>query len=188
MFRHSVVALCTLAVTAALSACGTSNQGAAQPPVAQNSAGPMTRPAARQVPRQQQQCGVDLSSPTIQAAIPQVPIEQGTDWQWDTNPKTFQGNFNPCATLSTAIITIQRGTGSSPDQALMFHFGRYLGTATAKPYGFTTLVPEATTDDTVVLSYMTPGSCDACADGTFTHVQFHWDGQRVVMIGNPPRN
>lgn len=130
-------------------------------------------------------CGVDLSSPTVVAAARRQPIEPQTHTAWDTDPKTFEGNFNPCATLSTAIITIQGATGSSPNQALMFHKGTYLGTATSKAYGFTSLDP-ATTDDTVVLSYKVPGSCNACADGTFYHVQFHWDGTHVVMTGKPP--
>lgn len=133
-------------------------------------------------------CGVDLSSPTIRAALAKLPQEPVTQRAWNTNPASFQGNFDPCATLSTAIVTIQGATGSSPDQALMFHKGRYLGTATSKAYGFTALAAAASTDDTVVLSYKTPGSCNACPDGTYTQVQFHWDGTHVVMIGHPPQS
>ncbi len=131
-------------------------------------------------------CGVNLSSPAVTAAVGRLPIEPITHRAWDADPRSFEGNFDPCATLSTAIVTIQGATGSSPNQALMFHRGTYLGTATSKAYGFTALDQPATTDDTVGLSYKTPGSCNACADGTYTHVQFHWDGTHVVMIGHPP--
>lgn len=131
-------------------------------------------------------CGVDLSSPTIRYAIAKLPIEPVTKSQWSTNPASFEGNFDPCATLSTAIVPIQGATGSSPEHALMFHQGHYLGTATAKAYGFTSLAPAASTDDTVALDYKTPGTCNACSDGTTTQVTFHWDGTHVVMIGNPP--
>lgn len=133
------------------------------------------------------ECGVDLSSPAVRAAIAEQPAEPVTHARWDTNPASIQGDFNPCTTLSTAIISIQGATGSSPNQALLFHSGHYLGTATSKAYGFTSLAPGASTDDTVALSYKTPGSCNACADGTTTQVKFHWDGTHVVMIGNPPR-
>jgi hypothetical protein len=68
----------------------------------------------------------------------------------------------------------------------MFHKGHYLGTATSRAYGFTTLVPARTTDDTVSLDYWTPGTCDACGGGTHDVVTFHWNGTHVVMTGNPP--
>jgi|GEM_PF-1669040 len=143
-------------------------------------------PIASGAPGPAADCGVNLSSPVVRSAIATLPIEPLTHVAWDTDPATFEGNFDPCATLSTAIITIQGATGSSPNQALMFNRGRYLGTATTKAYGFTELDRPATTDDTVGLTYKTPGSCNACSDGTYTHVRFHWDGTHVVMQGQPP--
>ncbi|WP_024805089.1 LppP/LprE family lipoprotein [Nocardia sp. BMG51109] len=132
------------------------------------------------------QCGVDLASPTVQAAVAGLPPEPVTQAHWATDPATFRGNFDPCATLSTAIVTIEGATGSSPEHALLFHQGRYVGTATPEAHGFTTLAAEATTDGTVVLGYKTPGSCNACPDAGHTQVGFHWDGRRVVMQGTPP--
>lgn len=55
-----------------------------------------------------------------------------TDWAWDADSRTFEGNFDPCATSSTALVTVEGATGSSPTTALMFHSGTYLGTATSK--------------------------------------------------------
>lgn len=133
-----------------------------------------------------QSCGVTLGAPAVQEAIAQLPPEPLTGQSWYTDPRSFEGNFDPCATLSTVIVTIEGATGSSPNHALMFHHGTYLGTATEKAYGFTALDPATTTDDTVGLTYKTPGSCNACDDGTTTQVQFRWDGNRVQMIGNPP--
>ncbi|WP_405163402.1 LppP/LprE family lipoprotein [Nocardia sp. NBC_01499] len=132
-------------------------------------------------------CGVDLSASVIQSAIAALPVERVTGAAWSTDPRGFEGNFDPCATLSTVIITVQGATGSSPDQALLFHKGEYVGTATQDAYGFTSLDVDSTKDDTVGLAYKTPGSCDACADGTITRVQFHWEGQKVRMIGIPPK-
>lgn len=132
-------------------------------------------------------CGVDLSAPVIQSAIATLPDEPVTHAPWSTDPRGFEGNFDPCATLSTAIITVQGATGSSPNHALLFHKGAYIGTATPEAHGFTSLDVDSTTDDTVGLAYKTPGSCNACPDGTVTRVQFHWAGQKVQMIGTPPK-
>ena len=132
-------------------------------------------------------CGVNLSAPAVRDAVAGLPAEPVTGARWSTDPASFDGNFDPCATLSTAIVPIRGATGSSPEHALMFHQGHYLGTATSKAYGFTSLATAASTADTVALNYKTPGSCNACSDGTTTQVKFRWDRTRVVMIGNPPR-
>ena len=129
-------------------------------------------------------CGVDLTAPQIISAIRTVPPYAGAGWS--TDPSTFDGNYDPCATLSTALVTVDGATGSSPETALMFHDGAYLGTATSKAYGFTTLNRARTTDDTVVLDYATPGECNACAPVAVTGVRYHWDGGRVVMLDPPP--
>lgn len=61
-----------------------------------------------------------------------------------------------------------------------------VGPATPRPHSFTSIDPTLTTDDTVVVKYGIPGSCNACPDMTFTIVQFHWTGDHVEMIGTPP--
>jgi hypothetical protein len=70
----------------------------------------------------------------------------------------------------------------------MFHYGDYLGTATSKAYGFTSLDPDRTTDDTVVLDYKTPGACNACAPAAVDSVRYRWQGDHVVMLDPPPRS
>ena len=108
----------------------------------------------------------------------------GTNWAWSADPRTFEGNFNPCATLSTAIVTVEGATGSSPDTALMFQNGTYLGTATSEAYGFTSLNTARTTDDTVVLNYnKTPGTCPPAA---VTSVRYQWQGDHVAMLDPAP--
>ncbi len=132
-------------------------------------------------------CGIDLSAQVIQSALATLPVEPVTQAPWSADARGFQGNFDPCATLSTVIVTVEGATGSSPNHALLFHKGAYLGTATPRAYGFTSLDVDRTTDDTVGLLYRTPGSCNACDDGTVTHVQFRWDGSKVTMVGAPPK-
>jgi hypothetical protein len=102
------------------------------------------------------------------------------------NPVPYGGNFDPCATLSTALVTVERATGSSPDHALFFHHGEYLGTATWVPYPFTSLNVPLTTDDTVVLEYKDGRyGCTACP-GPVTIVRYQWQRDRVQMLDPPP--
>lgn len=68
----------------------------------------------------------------------------------------------------------------------MFHDGTYLGTATSKAYGFTSLKEDRTTADTVVLDYKTPGACNACAPAAITSVRYLWTGNHVSMLDPAP--
>lgn len=131
-------------------------------------------------------CGVNLAAPEVIAAINSLPPYPGTDWNWSSSPTTLEGNFNPCATLSTALVTVEGATASSPITALMFNHGTYLGTATSKAYGFTRLNAARTSDDTVALDYATPGVCDACAPAAVTIVRYQWQNNHVVMLDPPP--
>ena len=88
--------------------------------------------------------------------------------------------------MSTALVTVEGATGSSPITALMFHNGTYLGTATSRAYGFTSLNDKRTTDDTVVLNYKTPGACNACAPAAVNSVRYQWQGDHVAMLDPPP--
>jgi len=132
-------------------------------------------------------CGVNLSAPQIQAAISSVPtVPQG--WPWNHNPRSFgpSSNYNPCTTLSAVIVTIEQGTGSSPQQALLFHNGTYLGTGTSKAYAFTSLNAAQTTDDTVAINYKDGRNvCTACP-GPITTVRYQWQGDHVAMLDPAP--
>lgn len=65
-------------------------------------------------------CGPDQAT-ALQPVLAQLRPEPWTDQPW--NPAPIAGNFDPCADLSTVLLTIERGTASSPVQALMFHHG-----------------------------------------------------------------
>lgn len=65
------------------------------------------------------------------------------------------------------------GTGSSPVQALMSHYGEYVGSPTGSGVGYLGIAKDQTTDDTVVLLYRaTRGSRGACADAEYQNVRF----------------
>ncbi len=132
-------------------------------------------------------CGVNLGDPQIQAAITSLPaLSQGSPW--NQNPRSFDpsSNYNPCATLSAVIITVKGATGSSPELALLFHNGSYVGIATSKAYAFTTLNVAQTTDDIVALNYKDGRNvCTACT-GPITTVRYQWQGDHVVMLDPAP--
>jgi hypothetical protein len=129
-------------------------------------------------------CGVNLASQQVVDSVRSLPPYAGTNWAWSADP--IGGNFNPCATLSTALVTVEGATGSSPVTALMFHNGTYSGTATSKAYGFTSLNQPRTTDDTVVLNYKDGRYvCTAC-QGPVNSVRYQWQGDHVAMLDPPP--
>lgn len=74
-------------------------------------------------------CGVNLAAPEVTSAVNSLPPWQnvGQAVRWDATLGAMSGNFDPCATLSVALASVEMGTGSSPWQALMFHKGQYVG-------------------------------------------------------------
>lgn len=139
-------------------------------------------PTADAVPPSQG-CGLDQAT-AVQSALAQLPPEPQTGRDWYSRP--LYSSYDPCADLSAVVVTIQGATGSSPEQALIFHRGTYLGTGTSKAYGFTTLDTADSANDTVVLRYRSGQSCTACGDGIVTTVRYHWDGTKVQMLDPPP--
>ncbi|OBK28466.1 hypothetical protein A5634_20525 [Mycobacterium asiaticum] len=130
-------------------------------------------------------CGPDLQA-ALSAALGQVPPDRKTGKQWDRAPQA--ANYDPCADLSAVVLTVQDATPSSPDVALMFHRGAFVGTATPNAYPFTELEGPASTNDIVVLTYRTRQSCSTCFDGTLTTVGFQWKDDKVQMLDWPPES
>ena len=130
------------------------------------------------------QCGVNLSAPQIAQATRSLPPYPGLSAAWDPNP--YAGNFDPCAALSTALVTLDGATGSSPEHALFFHYGEYLGTATSQAYPFTSIDTDRSTDGMVVLSYKDGRNvCTACS-GPIHVVRYQWLGDHVDMLDPAP--
>jgi hypothetical protein len=71
-------------------------------------------------------------------------------------------------------------------QALLFHGGNYVGTATSKAYGLVSLNSARTTDDTVALDYKDPKSSAGDANPTVVTVRYQWQGDRVARLDPPP--
>lgn len=136
-------------------------------------------------------CGVNLAAPRVIDAVKALPpyhTDFGVDWAWNTDPAYFQGNYNPCATLSAVVLTIEGPTGSSPDTGLMFHNGVFVGRSTPETDAFMSFNSDRTTGDTVVLDYRTPGACgNGCPPAAITSVRYRWQGDHVAMLDQPPR-
>ncbi len=135
-------------------------------------------------------CGPDQAT-AVRSAMAQMPPPQIAatipDARWGADT-TWPGgsNYDPCADLSTVLITIERATGSSPMQALMFHRGNFLGTGTTKDYSFISLNRAASNGNTVALDYKDGRNvCTACR-GPVTTVRYQWQGDHVVMLDPAP--
>ena len=130
-------------------------------------------------------CGPDEAT-ALSAALGVVPPDRKTGKPWDR--RAASSNYAACADLSAIVVTVQDGTSSSPDLALLFHRGGFVGTATPTAYPFTELEAPASTNDIVVLTYRTRQSCSTCTDGTLTTVGFQWKGDTVHMLDPPPES
>lgn len=129
-------------------------------------------------------CGVNLAAPEVRSAIDSLPrVSYGGIWNHD--PQSIVGNYDACATLSAALVTVEGAQVGSPWQSLLFHDGRYVGTATPDAYVFTSLNTDRSTDDTVALDYTQSVLCGGCA-GPVTTVLYQWQGDHVAMMGVPP--
>lgn len=130
------------------------------------------------------ECSSDNDESAYEKAIAQVEPYPGLDSPW----KPFDSNFDPCAALSWITVTLEGATASSPYHILLFHNGEYLGTATAKAYGFSPKVSRVD-DSEIAVTYRWPkeGEGNAEASGT-TQAGFRWDegAQKVVMSGDVP--
>lgn len=115
--------------------------------------------------------------------IAQVPQWNGHNWAL-----VDSSHFDPCAELSWQTISIEGATGSSPHHIMLFHYGEYIGTATAEPYGFFPSV-ERVNGNEISVTYHWPQEGDANAAPTGeTHAGFRWDEaqRKVIMSGDVP--
>ncbi|MFE0750849.1 LppP/LprE family lipoprotein [Gordonia sp. NPDC058843] len=152
------------------------------------SSGPAPAPASVQQPstsrvecstngRAEVARGISLIAPPFPDGSPNADIP----WA----PRPYQANYNACAALSYAEITVDHATASSPEQLLLFHKGKFVGTGIKCNTAFQSVTNA--TDDTVFVTYryLTPGDPNATPQGEAS-VSFHWDGTSVVMNGTLP--
>lgn len=123
----------------------------------------------------------DLDSPVVREAIDEIPgPSRYADYGWLPN---YTGDYNACATLSYALLD-GGGTGSSPQQVLLFHRGEFLRAATDCN------LPTAgidSTGDSVTITYRWPRGRESNAESTGrATLTFSWSDDRLQQNGRLP--
>ncbi|WP_439692608.1 LppP/LprE family lipoprotein [Curtobacterium sp. SP.BCo] len=185
--------LIVAALAAALTGCsggGNAAPTATRTVTASPSSSPTTdpTPSTSPTPSSTPTCGPTSGQTASATAIADLPLPAGLeDAKWSAAEADYSG-YDACAPLSWVVVSVERATGSSPVAILLFHQGRYLGTATKEAYAF---VPDVarTNPSTIAVTYhyAKPDEATANASGR-TNATFTWDDAtgRVTMSGQTP--
>ena len=136
-------------------------------------------------------CASDSASTVVSKALRELKNKSRWD-QWTNVSRTYEG-YDPCAELSW----IDAIPGSSPSDCcissmahhiLLFHRGKFIGTATYEPYSFSPVITR-TSDSSISVTYryMKGDESPASASGRTT-AEFSWSSSqnKVVMTGEVP--
>lgn len=136
-------------------------------------------------------CASDSASTVVSKALRDLKNKKNWD-QWTNVSRTYEG-YDPCAELSW----IDAIPGSSPSDCcissmahhiLLFHRGKFIGTATYEPYSFSPVITR-TSDSSISVTYryVKGDESSASASGRTT-AEFTWSSSqnKVVMTGEVP--
>lgn len=136
-------------------------------------------------------CASDSASTMVSKALRELKNKSKWD-QWTNVSRTYEG-YDPCAELSW----IDAIPGSSPSDCcissmahhiLLFHRGKFIGTATYEPYSFSPVITR-TSDSSISVTYryMKEDEKVHNASGRTT-AEFSWSSSqnKVVMTGEVP--
>lgn len=136
-------------------------------------------------------CASDSASTVVSKALRELKNKSKWD-QWTNVSSTYEG-YDPCAELSW----IDAIPGSSPSSCctaamahhiLLFHRGKFIGTATYEPYSFSPVITR-TSDSSISVTYryMKEDEKVHNASGRAT-AEFSWSSSqnKVVMAGEVP--
>ena len=136
-------------------------------------------------------CASDSASTVVSKALRELKNKSKWD-QWTNVSRTYEG-YDPCAELSW----IDAVPGSSPSDCcissmahhiLLFHRGKFIGTATYEPYSFSPVITR-TSDSSISVTYryVKGDESSASASGRTT-AEFSWSSSqnKVVMTGEVP--
>ena len=136
-------------------------------------------------------CASDSASTVVSKALRELKNKSKWD-QWTNVSASYEG-YDPCAELSW----IDAIPGSSPSSCctaamvhhiLLFHRGKFIGTATYEPYSFSPVITR-TSDSSIRVTYryMKEDEAPASASGSTT-AEFTWNPTKnqVDMEGTPP--
>ena len=136
-------------------------------------------------------CASDSASTVVSKALRELKNKSKWD-QWTNVSRTYEG-YDPCAEVSW----IDAIPGSSPSDCcissmahhiLLFHRGKFIGTATYEPYSFSPVITR-TSDSSISVTYryVKGDESSASASGRTT-AEFSWSSSqnKVVMTGEVP--
>ena len=136
-------------------------------------------------------CASDSASTVVPKALRELKNKSKWD-QWTNVSRTYEG-YDPCAELSW----IDAIPGSSPSDCcissmahhiLLFHRGKFIGTATYEPYSFSPVITR-TSDSSISVTYRYVKEDEKVhnASGRTTG-EFTWSSSqnKVVMTGEVP--
>ena len=136
-------------------------------------------------------CASDSASTVVSKALRELKNKSKWD-QWTNVSRTYEG-YDPCAELSW----IDAIPGSSPSDCcissmahhiLLFHRGKFIGTATYEPYSFSPVITRTSDSSiSVIYRYMKEDEKVHNASGRTT-AEFSWSSSqnKVVMTGEVP--
>ncbi|WP_404316508.1 LppP/LprE family lipoprotein [Prescottella equi] len=104
------------------------------------------------------------------------PFPSLPDAKWSTNPLAH--NVSTESDLSAALVTLESATVSSPVHVLLFHRGKYIGTATDQATAGVHLLGSASTNSAVTIEFRQLGRPHAGPPTRIDTALFRWrDGQ-----------
>jgi hypothetical protein len=187
---RTALILTTATLAALLTGCSGADGGAATPTVTETVTAPPSDAASapKPTPTPTPTCGPSSGAEAAAEGIAALPLPAGLeDAKWDAANADYSG-YDACAPLSWSVVAPEFGTAGSPYAILLFHEGRYLGTATAQQYAFEPTV-ERQSDSAVTVTYRfaKAGEPNAAPSGRTT-ATFTWndDAGRVEMTGDTP--
>ena len=113
-----------------------------------------------------------------------APFPSLPEAKWSTDP--IEDNVSSDSELSAALVTLEGATISSPIHVLLFHRGKFLGTATDQAIPGVQLLDNASTSTEVAIAFKelgTPHAGQPTWTGTAT---FRWLDSRVYRSGELP--
>ena len=136
-------------------------------------------------------CASDSASAVVSKAL--RDLKNKSKWaQWTNTSETYEG-YDPCAELSW-IDAIPGSShkdcciSSMVHHILLFHRGKFIGTATYEPYSFPPVITR-TSDSSISVTYRYVKGDESSANASGrTTVEFTWNPAKnqVDMEGTPP--
>jgi len=188
---RTALILTTATLAALLTGCSGADGAdgsAATPTVTETVTAPPSDAASTPTPTPTPTCGPTSGAEAAAAGIAALPLPAGLeDAKWDAANADYSG-YDACAPLSWSVVEPEFATAGSPYAILLFHEGRYLGTATAEQYAFEpTIERRSESAVTVTYKFAKAGEPNAARSGRTT-ATFTWNDEtgRVDMTGDTP--